>query len=213
MSVISSGSCARISRVKPMPRVLMCAPRHYAIRYEINPWMKMTNPIKLDAAAHQWDALHGVLKKLGVDVTLIPQRQGSPDMVFTANAGVASGRVFIPSHFRFPQRQAETAAFVRFFKKQGYRIADVARGLYFEGEGDLLGYQDLLFGGFRYRSELRAHEKVADQLGRRLIGLELTQPRFYHLDTCFFPLDDRTALYFPGAFDDYGRKVIRRFIE
>src|SRR5205823_1885657 len=96
----------------------------------------------------QWDALCNVLTGLGVQVLVVPQKKGCPDMVFTANAGVAHGGVFIPSHFRYKERQAETPAFIQFFKKKGYRIADETRGLFFEGEGDLLPYRDLLFGGF-----------------------------------------------------------------
>jgi N-dimethylarginine dimethylaminohydrolase len=196
-----------------MLRVLMCPPQHYAIKYEINPWMKLVRPIRASESFRQWNALRDTLTALGVTVLTIPQQKGSPDMVFTANAGVADGNVFIPSHFRYKERQGETAAFIRYFKKRRYRIADVAKGSYFEGEGDLLPYRDLMVGGFRYRSELSAHEKVCDQLGKRLIALELAQPHFYHLDTCFFPLDARTAVYYPGAFDNYGRKVIERFVQ
>ncbi len=173
----------------------------------------MSQAVKSSTAQKQWDALAQTLRNLGVDVVTLPQVQHSPDMVFTANAGVVDGNVFIPSHFRFPQRQNETPAFIRFFKKKGYRIADVARGLFFEGEGDLLGYRDLLFGGFRYRSEAAAHEKVGALLGKRVITLELAKPHFYHLDTCFCPIDDQTALYYPDAFDSYGQKAIQRFIQ
>lgn len=194
-------------------KVLMCAPRHYAIHYEINPWMKLENPIERTNAQRQWDGLHHTLSRLGVDILTVPQRKGCPDMVFTANAGVVTGRTFIPSHFRYPERQPETAAFTRFFKSRGYQISDIAKNYFFEGEGDLLPYQDVLFGGFRFRSELRAHEKVTDFLGKRLIGLELARDRFYHLDTCFFPVDDKTVVYYPDAFDAYGRKAIRRFVE
>ena len=133
-----------------------------------------------------------------------------PDMVFTANAGVASGKVFIPSHFRYAQRQGEYAAFVRFFKKKGYTISDAAKGhMYFEGEGDLLPYRDLLFGGFQYRSEISAHEKVsaAVEEAADCHARSWSIPYFYHLDTCFFPLDDQTVLYYPGAFDADGRHV------
>jgi N-dimethylarginine dimethylaminohydrolase len=34
-------------------------------------------------------------------------------------------------------------------------------------------------------------------------------PYFYHLDTCFMPLSRELAIYYPGAFDRYGRRVIR----
>jgi N-dimethylarginine dimethylaminohydrolase len=39
--------------------------------------------------------------------------------------------------------------------------------------------------------------------------MELVDPRFYHLDTCFCPLAPDWALYYPGAFDEYGRSVLR----
>jgi len=38
--------------------------------------------------------------------------------------------------------------------------------------------------------------------------LELVDARFYHLDTCFCPLDEQTAIYYPAAFDDYARRVL-----
>ena len=194
-------------------KVLMCAPAHYAIRYEINPWMKLRNRIDPERAHAQWQSLYLSLTALGVRVLTVPQKKGCPDMIFTANAGVVSGRSFIPSHFRYAQRRGEESAFVRFFRRKGYRIEDVAGGFFFEGEGDLLPYRDMLFGGFRFRSEISAHERVAIRLKKRLVALELRQSRFYHLDTCFLPLDERSVLYYPDAFDAYGRKAIRRFIE
>jgi N-dimethylarginine dimethylaminohydrolase len=193
--------------------VLMCAPAHYDIRYEINPWMKMKNRITPAKASAQWKALRRTLEGLGVTVQTIAQRQNCPDMVFTANAGVVSRKRFIPSHFRYAERQPEEPAFISYFRRRGFTIDDTARGRFFEGEGDLLPYRDMYFGGFRFRSEIGAHEAVAKALGKRFIGLDLVQPRFYHLDTCFLPLDDRSVLYHPGAFDAYGRKVIRQFVE
>lgn len=196
-----------------MSRVLMCAPRHYAIKYEINPWMKVSQPVKTTLARRQWEGLYQALCRLGVDVVTVPQHKDCPDMVFTANAGVVSGRLFIPSHFRYVERQAETAVFTRFFKKRGYTIVDLAKGMYFEGEGDLLPYRELLFGGFHFRSEARAHDKVGMRLKKRVINLELASPHFYHLDTCFFPLDDQSAFYYPGAFTPAGQKLIKRFVK
>ena len=40
------------------------------------------------------------------------------------------------------------------------------------------------------------------------MGLELASERFYHLDTCFCPLAPGEAIYFPEAFDAYGRRVL-----
>jgi N-dimethylarginine dimethylaminohydrolase len=194
-------------------KVLMCAPSHYDIRYEINPWMKLHNRIRTEKALVQWEELRRALARLGVQVLTLPQKKECPDMVFTANAGVVKGRDFIPSHFRYRERRAEEGAFTRFFKRRGYRIRDAAKNMCFEGEGDLLPYGDMLFGGFRFRSEIKAHERVSEVLQKRLVTLDLVQPHFYHLDTCFLPLDYRSALYYPSAFDAYGRKVIERFIK
>jgi N-dimethylarginine dimethylaminohydrolase len=194
-------------------KVLMCAPSHYDIRYEINPWMKMRNRIHSREALKQWEGLYRALIHLGVKVLTVPQKKECPDMVFTANAGVVHGREFVPSHFRYPERRCEELAFLHFFKRKGYRLRDAAKGLFFEGEGDLLPYRDMLFGGFRFRSEVRAHERVSEAFKKRFVAMELVRPHFYHLDTCFLPLDDRSVLYYPGAFDPYGRKVIKRFVE
>jgi N-dimethylarginine dimethylaminohydrolase len=46
-------------------------------------------------------------------------------------------------------------------------------------------------------------------LGVRVLSLELVNRYFYHLDTCFMPLSEELALYYPDAFDRYGRRVIR----
>ncbi len=50
---------------------------------------------------------------------------------------------------------------------------------------------------------------MGERLGVEVLPLELVDPRFYHLDTCFCPLSEDAAIYYPGAFDDYGRSVLR----
>ncbi len=46
-----------------------------------------------------------------------------------------------------------------------------------------------------------------------MLPVELVNDRFYHLDTCFCPLDAKTVLWYPGAFDRYGRKVIENLAD
>src|SRR4029077_12544438 len=122
------------------------------------------NRITPARALAQWKGLYNTLRRLGAEVWLGPPKKGSPDMVFTANAGVVQGKTFIPSHFRYAQRRGEEPAFIQFFRRKGYAVRDPAKGMFFEGEGDLLPYRDMLFGGFRYRSEIRAHERASETL-------------------------------------------------
>jgi N-dimethylarginine dimethylaminohydrolase len=43
-----------------------------------------------------------------------------------------------------------------------------------------------------------------------VISLTLVDPRFYHLDTALFPLDGRNVAYYPEAFSEGSRTVLRR---
>ena len=70
-----------------------------------------------------------------------------------------------------------------------------------------------LIFGFRFRSDAPAHELLSRLLNARVLPVELADRRFYHLDTCFAPLNERTALWFPKAFDRYGRKVLESVAE
>ena len=58
----------------------------------------------------------------------------------------------------------------------------------FEGAGDALFCGETLFAGYRFRSDVRSHQWVGERLGVPVLPLELVDPRFYHLDTCFCPL-------------------------
>ena len=191
----------------------MCRPAYYTIAYEINPWMNLRRQATRAVAARQWQALHRLLTtKLNASVSLLRPEPRLPDLVFTANAGLVAGRTLIRSHFRHPERQGEEPIIDAYFRQLRYRVVTLPRGYNFEGEGDALFVGDTLFLGFRFRSDAKAHEQLARILGCRVLPLELADRRFYHLDTCFCPLDHESALWYPGAFDRYGRKVIEAYV-
>ena len=89
------------------------------------------------------------------------------------------------------------------------RSSTCPRDINFEGAGDALFCGETLFAGYRFRSDVRSHQWIGERLGVEVLPLELVDPRFYHLDTCFCPLAPDLALYYPGAFDEYGRSVLR----
>ena len=196
------------------PRLLMCRPTYYAIAYEINPWMSLKRQADLLRARQQWQRLYALLtRRLKVRVELLPPRRGAPDLTFTANAGLVTGRTFIRSNFRYPQRQAEEPIVERYFARAGFRIVRLDARYDFEGEGDALWMGASLVLGFRFRSDAPIHTELARLLRARVLPVELVDRRFYHLDTCFCPLDARHALWFPDAFDRYGRRVIEHIVE
>ena len=190
-------------------RLLMCRPTHYRIAYEINPWMSLRRQADHARALRQWQALYALLtRQLAVRVVLMPPHRGVPDLTFTANAGLVSGRCFLLSRFRYRQRQREEPYVERYARAAGYEVVRLPARYTFEGEGDALWAGGTLVFGFRFRSDAPAHEALAQRLAAPVLPVELADRRFYHLDTCFCPLPGGGALWFPGAFDRYGRKVL-----
>ncbi len=194
------------------PRLLMCPPDYYGIEYEINPWMSRSRGSVAEKAHRQWQALYQALCCLGVQVELMTPQPGLPDLVFTANAGLVFGQRFFSSRFRHYVRARESPYFDTWFQKNGFTVEHLPEELYFEGAGDALFCGPILFAGYRIRSDVGGHQFLGKILERLVLPLELVDPRFYHLDTCFCPLAPGEALYYPAAFDAYGLKVLRSHI-
>lgn len=194
------------------PQILMCPPDHYGIEYEINPWMSRSRDSTPEKAHAQWHQLHQKLIDLGVDIHLMTPQKGLPDLVFTANAGVVYHKQFFTSRFRHEVRAREEPYFDEWFAEHDYTIEKLPKDTWFEGAGDALFCGEQLFAGYRIRSDVHGHQHLGKALGVQVLPVELVDPRFYHLDTCFCPLAPGEALYYPPAFDEYGLKVIQSHI-
>lgn len=194
--------------MRPAPRVLMCPPDHYGIEYEINPWMKRTLASVRDVAWRQWRTLRETLTGLGATIEEMQPRPGLPDLVFTANAGLMFRDRFYSARFLHEVRARESPYFDAWFREHKFEVVHLPEGMYHEGAGDALFCGDALFAGYRTRSDVYAHQWLAKQTGVRVLPLELVSQRFYHLDTCFCPLAHGEAIYYPEAFDAYGRRVL-----
>ncbi len=194
-------------------RVLMCPPDFFGIEYEINPWMNIQQGANPQLARMQWQRLYQTLRDLGAAVELLEPVAGLPDLVFTANAGLVFHDRFLPARFRFGVRQGESPHFENWARDHGFTVVPLPASMNFEGAGDALFCGDTLFAGYRFRSDVRSHQWVGEQLGVPVLPMELVDPRFYHLDTCFCPLAPGVAIYYPGAFDEYGRSVLKDRID
>ena len=190
----------------------MCPPDFYGIEYEINPWMSRSRDAVPSRAVEQWQALYEALLGLGVTVELLTPQPGLPDLVFTANAGLIFRNRFFNSRFRHEVRARETPYFDAWFREHGFEVEHLPEGCYFEGAGDALFCGRTLFAGYRIRSDVQGHQHLGKLLGVHVLPLELVDPRYYHLDTCFCPLAPGEAIWYPPAFDEYARKVIESHV-
>ena len=197
----------------PKDTLLMCKPTLYDVNYVINPWMSGNLGKSVRARAmQQWQSLYDALSGLA-KVVLVDPVAGWPDMVFTANAGLArDGHVAVSSFFH-RERQGEEQHFRRWFVDAGYKIVDLARETPFEGEGDALFSVDgsRLWVGYGTRTLESSHATLRDVWNVEVSSLHLIDPRFYHLDTCFAPLGDGSLLYYPAAFDASSLALIEAF--
>jgi N-dimethylarginine dimethylaminohydrolase len=198
---------------KAQATFLMCPPTLYDVDYVINPWMAgNVHASSQPRAALQWQRLYEAVSRIA-HVELVQPEPGSPDMVFTANAGLERNGTVAISSFFHPERQGEEPHFRRWFREAGYTIIDTPRATPFEGEGDALFSTDgrCLWVGHGPRTALSSHHALRDVWGIPVVPLHLIDPRFYHLDTCFAPLEGDYVMYFPDAFDHLSLHRIESF--
>lgn len=196
-----------------MKTFLMCEPKAFAVNYEINPWMSSNiGKVNYQLAYDQWKSLYNQIKSAGAEVLVMrEQPKNLPDLVFTANAALTINGQALVSHFACKERQPESVIYSEFLKSVGLKVDNcfIENNIYFEGAGDALLEKKkniLVLGyGFRTSKQAKFHvEKFLNKVSRetKLLHAELINPNFYHLDTCFCPLDNGYVLYYPGAFSE-----------
>ena len=203
------------------PVFLMTDPAHYAVSYQINPWMRpdvwSSDPDALKLTASRASrALAGALRDLGAEVTLVPAAPGLPDLVFPANAAVVLDGRALMARFRHPERRGEEAVFHEAFNSLVARglldaVDILPEGCFQEGAGDAIWdvRRGWFWTGFGPRSTREGAEHIGACFGKPVVCLELATEQFYHLDTCFCPLSGGEVLYYPPAFTPAALAEIR----
>ncbi len=198
-----------------MKTFLMCEPQFFEVSYVINPWMNANiGKVNKALATQQWQKLYDTISK-NAHIKLITPAAGLPDMVFTANAGLVNkNKEVIVSSFRHPERQGESAHYKKYFQDAHYQIKSIATGIIFEGAGDaLFDANGNLWFASGPRSDVAAIAEVANAFQVNIQALELTDPRWYHLDTAFCPLTDGYVLAYKKAFSDKSIAVIQQKLD
>ncbi len=109
------------------PTFLMCPPDLYEVSYVINPWMAgNVHASSKREAARQWEQLRCAISRFA-RIELVQPQPGSPDMVFTANAGLVRHGVVALSRFLHPERQGEEPHFGKWFGDSGFAVREMPR--------------------------------------------------------------------------------------
>lgn len=191
-------------------RVLMCRPRFFDIEYSINPWMDVGNRVDKERAAHQWEEARRLLDERGIQIFEIEPVPNLPDMTFTGDCGVTFGNCFIRSNYRHPERQPEAGHFEKWFEAHGYRVVTLPEGVWFEGLGDVVAWEnDIVFGhGPRSSPESLEYVQRAVPDLRVRARVSLATDEFFHTGLAAALLDADTLLYFPDAFTADSRRAL-----
>lgn len=206
------------------PHLLMSPPDHFEVAYAINPWMQPA-AWSLDAkrlrrdAQTGWLALKATYEKLCASVTVKPAAKGWPDLVFTANCAVVLDGKVLLARYRNAERAGEEAFDQQMFEQLRLRgevdsLHRTPEGVDFEGAGDAIfdAGRGVMWTGHGQRSSLKASRTIAQVFGLPTLALELVDPRFYHLDTCFCLLSGGEVIYHPDAFTAAGRAQIQAVV-
>lgn len=189
----------------------MCPPAHFRVTYSINPWMDPSKPVELPLALAQWEDLRDRYRALGHTVDILDPGPGLPDMVFAANgATVIDGRV-LGARFAHAERAEEAEAHLEWFRAHGF--TGIHQPVHVnEGEGDFAVTSSYILAGRGFRSSPLSHDEAQEFFGRPVIGLDLVDPLYYHLDTALSVLDDSAdeIMYYPDAFSPGSRSVLAR---
>ncbi|MEU8353119.1 dimethylargininase [Streptomyces sp. NPDC048845] len=190
-------------------RYLMCPPAHFRVTYSINPWMDPSKPVDLPLALAQWEDLRDRYLSLGHTVEVLEPRPDLPDMVYAANGATVVGGRVLGARFAHAERAPEASAHREWFRAHGF--TDVREPEHVnEGEGDFAVTDSWLLAGRGFRSSPLSHPEAQEFFGRPVIGLDLVDPRYYHLDTALAVLGGDQVMYYPGAFSPGSRAVLAR---
>jgi N-dimethylarginine dimethylaminohydrolase len=202
----------RRSASQPRAHLVMCAPDHFEVSYRINPWMDPAQwSVSADRLAQDarrgWLQLKSTYERLGARVDVQPPQPGLPDMVFTANAALVLDRRALLARFLCAERRGEEAhdrAFFQALRARGAidEVVETPAGLYFEGAGDAIwdATRSVLWTGYGQRSSREMQYALAEIFAVPTVALELVDPRFYHLDTCFCVLSGGEVIVYRPAF-------------
>lgn len=187
----------------------MSPPDYFDIEYSINPWMNTDNRVDHKHAEAEWHRLRETYTDLGLPVELIPPEPGLPDLVFTTDHGKLIDGTWFASSFRFPERNKEQLVVLPWYRAHDIEPVILPAGHFMEG-GDIFSHNGRIFVGYGFRTSENTAEFLHEQTGRETVALRLVDESFYHLDTCFFPVDADTAFYYPPAFTPGGEKDLMR---
>jgi N-dimethylarginine dimethylaminohydrolase len=169
-------------------------------------------------ALAQWKQLREQFRAAGFDVVIVPEQAGLGEMMLTAAHGISllrnGKREVLMGKMKNSNRQEELKYFDVWYRLNKYLVHHCSSNVtMFEGMCDALWHPGklLLWGGWGMRTDAAVYEQLSKRWELPIIALQLTDERFCHLDKCFCPLNETTALVYRSALTQEGCALIEKF--
>jgi N-dimethylarginine dimethylaminohydrolase len=210
---------------KEPARIILVKPDFYDVIDVKNPYMK-GEIVDHAKARNQWQSLVEVYQSyvgqnaVLEEVVTLDAGKDLEDMVFCANQSLPFQDKFgnnhvLLSNMKHDSRKKEVPYFEEFYKKRNYNIHQIDASILLEGMGDCIfhPFKQLLWMGHGYRTDIKTAELLNAKMDIPVIPLKLVSPYFYHLDTCFVPLNERAVVLCKEAFDEESFEKIQSIFE
>lgn len=198
-----------------VPAFLMNFPFTVSNREPNNALMVDRTPYDYDRAYRQWMALYNALAEEALIYLLPHGNSDYQDLPFVANIGAFlphRGDTIVLANFRSQPRRGEDIIGGAFFAGMGYRV--MPPPAHFEGEADLKFIRGCFYvGGHGIRTDIAAYRWMAAEFDVDILPVKMTDPKLYHFDCIFFPLNAAQAIVATAALDDADVREIEKHVE
>lgn len=203
---------AKASPKKPPVRFIMCPPKYLSTAIPNNVFMDKKEPVDVPRALAQYARFKNAVMALGVDVLEIPATEGCQDQTFVANIGISIEPYIVLANYKAPGRACEVPPARKFFETLGYEC--IQPPFHFEGYADLKPWKDgIYFGGVGQFTDQRALDWIAKKTGVRIISLNETNAKAYHLDCNLIFLNEKAAIVNPAGLDRQSIAKLEQVVE
>lgn len=184
----------------PFPTFVLCQPIYVDNKIANNVWIKglkgKDKEIDHERFMGEWYNFYKILSSDAL-IYLLPPTKGLQDQTyvncFALLPHLKDRDVIILSNFTGEGRAGEEVVAGRFLQSLGYNC--IKSPFKFEGEPELKYLRDnIYFGGYGFRSDIRAHKWIESNFGAKVITLKETDEHLYHLDCSLFVLDENNII-------------------
>lgn len=204
----------------------MSGAQYFNDGFAINSHMHGENNVNLALAQSEHNQIKESLITADVEVVQVPPPPNCQDGVYTANWALTRGNKAVLSNL--PNKRVEEMPYAeKTLESLGYEIIKLPEGIRFSGQGDALPCGDLLFTGQTYRTDIEAHQLLAEHLGFKVISLKTIpdidptgkpiinkitgwpDSYFYDIDLALAIISPELIAWCPDAFMSESRQLIR----